>query len=150
MGGLGFSKLYKLDPYFITQPMFNLQGVTAFPSQAKIYMDGVLVGTQPIAPGVFDLRNIYTNAGAHKIEVVLTDPFGNEQKISYPLYFSQILLREGLHEYSYNVGFLREQYGVASNKYGKPVFSAFHRYGVTSSFNIEKASDQIGRTLRHS
>lgn len=136
MGGIGFSKVYKLDPYFIKQPMFNLQGVTAFPSQAKIYMDGVLVGTQPIAPGAFDLKNIYTNAGAHKIEVVLTDPFGNEQKILYPLYFSDLLLREGLHEYSYNLGFLREQYGVESNKYGKPVFSAFHRYGVTSSFNI--------------
>jgi outer membrane usher protein len=136
IGGLGFSKVYKIDPYFITQPVFNLQGVTALPSQADIYMDGVLVSKQQIAPGAFDLKNIYSYTGAHTIDVVLRDPFGNEQKISYPLYYSAQLLREGLHEYSYNVGFLREKYGVASDDYGKSVFSAFHRYGVTSSLNI--------------
>src|SRR5574337_488166 len=56
------------------------------------------------------------------------------------------MLREGLHEYSYNVGFIREQYGVDSNEYGRPVFSAFHRYGMTSSLNIgarAEASDEI-------
>ena len=41
---------------------------------------------------------------------MLKDPFGNEQRIYYPAYFSTQMLREGLHEYSYNIGFLREQY----------------------------------------
>jgi len=136
IGGIGFSKLFKLDPYLITQPVFNLQGVTQFPSQAEIYMDGMLIGKQSIAPGSFDLENIYSYSGGHTVEVVLTDPFGNERRISYPLYVSTQLLREGLHEYSYNAGFLRENYGVQSGDYGKAAFSAFHRYGVTSSFNI--------------
>ncbi len=136
MGGLGFSKVYKLDPYFITQPVFNLKGAAIYPTQAEIYLDGVLVGKQAIAPGSFDLRNIYSYTGSHNVEVVLKDPFGNEQMISYPLYFSTQLLREGLHEYSYNAGFIREQYGLDSNEYGKPAFSAFHRYGVTNSLNI--------------
>jgi outer membrane usher protein FimD/PapC len=136
IGGIGFSKVYKLDPYFITQPLFSVGGVTAFPSQAEIYMDGVLVGKQSVAPGAFELKNIYGHGGARNIEVVLKDPFGQEQRISYPMYFSTLLLRKGLHEYSYNAGFIREQYGVESNKYGKPAFSAFHRYGVTNSLNI--------------
>lgn len=136
MGGIGFSKLYRIDPYFITQPLFNISGVTEFPSEAEIYMDGVLMSRRSIAPGSFELKNIYSYGGSHTIDVVLKDPFGNEQKISYPLYFSAQLLRQGLHEYSYNAGFLREQYGMQSNEYGKAVFSAFHRYGVTSSFNI--------------
>ncbi len=136
IGGIGFSKLFKLDPYLITQPVFNLQGVTQFPSQAEIYMDGMLIGKQSIAPGSFDLENIYSYSGGHTVEVVLTDPFGNTRRISYPLYVSTQLLREGLHEYSYNAGFLRENYGVQSGDYGKAAFSAFHRYGVTSSFNI--------------
>ncbi len=137
MGGLGFSKVYRLDPYFITQPVFNLQGATVFPSQAEIYMDGVLIGKQAIAPGTFDLRNIYSYTGSHRLEVVLKDPFGNEQRIFYPLYFSAFMLREGLHEYSYNAGFLRENYGVTSDEYShKPAFSAFHRYGITNFLNI--------------
>jgi outer membrane usher protein len=136
LGGIGFSKVYKLDPYFITQPLFSIGGVTAFPSQAEIYIDGVLVGKQSIAPGSFELKNIYSYGGARNLEIVLKDPFGREQRISYPMYFSTLLLREGLHEYSYNVGFIRERYGVESNQYGKPAFSAFHRWGVTNSLNI--------------
>ncbi len=137
MGGVGFSKLYRLDPYFITQPMFNLGGMTEFPSEAAIYMDGVLVSKQAIAPGQFELKNVYSYTGPHMVDVVLKDPFGNERKYSYPLYVATQLLREGLHEYSYNAGFLRERYGVESADYGKAVFSAFHRYGITSDFNIK-------------
>lgn len=136
MGGIGFTKLYKLDPYFITQPLFNLQGMSQFPSEADIYLDGVLAGKQQVAPGQFELKNIYSYAGSHQVDVVLRDPFGNEQKISYPFYFSSQILREGLHEYSYNIGFIREQFGIKSNEYGKAAFSAFHRYGVTSAFNV--------------
>ncbi len=136
IGGLGFSKVYRLDPYFVTQPAFDLAGSVLYPTQAEIYMDNALVGRQQIAPGTFDLRNIYSYAGQHNVEVVLRDPFGHEQRISYPLYFGTQLLREGLQEYSYNVGFLREDYGLKSDEYGRAVFSAFHRYGVTSSFNI--------------
>lgn len=136
MGGIGVSKVYRLDPYFITQPVFNIKGSTMFPSQAEIYLDGALVSKQTIAPGSFELKNLYSFSGAHTVDVVLRDPFGNEQRISQPAYFSPVMLREGLHEYSYNVGFLREQYGTESNEYGKAVFSAFHRYGVTNSLNI--------------
>lgn len=136
LGGIGFSKVYKLDPYFITQPIFDLQGSVIYPTQAEIFLDGILVGRQQIAPGTFDLKNIYSYAGSHRVEVVLKDPFGQERRIAYPVYFNTFMLRSGLHEYSYNVGFLREQYGFESNEYGKPVFSAFHRYGLTNSLNI--------------
>jgi outer membrane usher protein FimD/PapC len=136
MGGIGVAKVYRLDPYFITQPMQSIRGVTQFPSQAEIYIDGVLAGRHTVAPGSFEFKNIYSYGGAHTVEVLLKDPFGNEQRLSYPMYFSDQLLREGNHEYSYNAGFLREQFGVKSDEYGKPAFSAFHRYGVTSSLNI--------------
>lgn len=145
MGGIGFSKLYRLDPYSITQPVFDVSGVSKLPSEADIYLDGVLVSKKSIAPGQFDLANVYSYAGAHKLDIVLKDAFGNEQHLSYPLYFGTQLLREGLHEYSYNVGFLREQYGTDSNDYSKPVFSAFHRYGVTSAFNIGAEAEGTDR-----
>lgn len=136
IGGIGFSKVYRLDPYFITQPVMDLKGSVIFPTQAEIYLDGVLIGKQFIAPGSFDLKNLYSYTGSHNVEVLLKDPFGNVQKISYLAYFSTQLLRKGLHEYSYNAGFLRDQYGMESNDYGEPAFSVFHRYGVTNSLNI--------------
>jgi outer membrane usher protein len=136
MGGIGFSKVYRLDPYYITQPVMDLRGSVIFPTQAEIYLDGVLIGKQAITPGSFDLKNLYSYTGSHNVEVLLKDPFGNVQKISYLAYFSSQMLRQGLHEYSYNAGLLREQYGVESNDYGKTAFSAFHRYGVTNNLNI--------------
>src|SRR3990172_8604043 len=42
IGGLGFSKVYRMNPYLIKQPTFNLTGVTALPSQVEIYMDVML------------------------------------------------------------------------------------------------------------
>lgn len=136
LGGIGFSKVYRIDPYFITQPVMDLKGSVIFPTQAEIYLDGVLIGKQTITPGSFDLKNLYSYTGSHNVEVLLKDPFGNVQKISYLAYFSSQMLRQGLHEYSYNAGFLRENYGVESDQYGKTAFSAFHRYGVTNSLNI--------------
>ena len=136
MGGIGFSKVYKLDPYFITQPVMDLRGSVIFPTQAEIYLDGVLIGKQTIAPGSFDLKNLYSYTGSHNVEVLLKDPFGNVQKISYLAYFSTQMLRQGLHEYSYNVGLMRDNYGVESDNYGNPAFSAFHRYGITNKLNI--------------
>jgi len=136
IGGIGFSKVYKIDPYFITQPVMDLKGSVMFPTQAEIYMDGVLIGKQSITPGSFDLKNLYSYTGSHNVVVLLRDPFGNVQKIDSLAYFSTQMLREGLQEYSYNVGVLRDNYGVDSNQYGKPAFSMFHRYGVTNNFNI--------------
>lgn len=136
LGGVGFSKVYRLDPYFITQPVLDLTGSVIFPTEAEIYLDGVLIGKEKISPGSFELKNLYSYTGSHNVEVLLKDPFGNVQRISYLAYFSTQMLRKGLHEYSYNAGFLREQYGTKSNEYGDAAFSMFHRYGVTNNFNI--------------
>lgn len=141
IGGIGFSKVYKLDPYFIIQPVMDLKGSVIFPTQAEIYLDGVLIGKQTIAPGSFDLKNIYSYTGSHNVEVLLKDPFGNVQKISYLAYFSTQMLRQGLHEYSYNLGIMRDDYGVESDNYGNPAFSAFHRYGVTNKLNISARAE---------
>jgi len=136
MGGVGFSKVYRLDPYFITQPVMDLSGSVIFPTEAEIYLDGVLIKKEQISPGSFELKNLYSYTGSHNVEVLLKDPFGNVQKISYLAYFSSQMLRKGLHEYSYNVGWMRESYGVKSNAYGDAAFSLFHRYGVTNNFNV--------------
>jgi outer membrane usher protein FimD/PapC len=136
IGGVGFSKVYALDPYLSTRPRLSLGGETVFPSDAEIYLDGRRIGEYHLPAGEFELQNISAYGGAHTIEVLLRDPFGNERRLRFPGYFSDALLRAGLHEYRYNAGFLREQYGAESNEYGDPVFSAFHRYGVTDALNV--------------
>jgi outer membrane usher protein len=45
-------------------------------------------------------------------------------------------LAEGLHEYSYNLGPLRRQYGIESNDYGPLAAAAFHRYAFTNALTL--------------
>lgn len=136
VGGLGMSKIYRMDPYFIRQPTLDMTGTASFPSQAEIYLDGMLVDRKQIIPGEFELKDFNYYGGAHSVELRIRDPFGNIERFFYPSYFTDALLGKGLHEYNYAVGFLREQYGMTSNDYGKPALSVYHRYGVTDSLTL--------------
>ena len=133
MGGISFSKQYKIDPYLITYPEISFSGLASLPSEVEVYRDGVLIRKERISPGEFELRDIPTYVGSGLVEVVLKDAFGREQRIKLPYYFSDILLKKGLHEYSYHLGFSREDFGTVSNRYKYFLFSGFHRYGINDS-----------------
>lgn len=133
LGGLGFSKVYSIDPYFLRNPLAGFTGLLPFPSEVEVYLDGSRIRSESLPPGVFELRNLPGYDGRGMVTVVVKDPFGGERRMIYPFYFTDVLLRKGLHEYSYNIGFLRRDFGSESNRYGGPAFSAFHRYGFTDS-----------------
>ncbi|OQC53920.1 MAG: Fimbrial Usher protein [Deltaproteobacteria bacterium ADurb.Bin022] len=146
IGGLGISKVYRMDPYLIRQPTLDFSGAAALPSQVDIYVDGILSGRQNIQPGQFDIRNLNYYGGTRDVELVIRDAFGIEQRFLYSVYFARTLLKHQLHEYSYNIGWLRDQYGTKSNEYDKLAFSAFHRYGATDWLTIgasAEAADDI-------
>jgi len=136
LGGISFSKVYRIDPYFLYYPTARFSGEVSSPSSAEIYLDGTRIRTEKLLPGEYDFRNIWYFGGKRDVTVVLRDPFGREERISQPYYFTDTLLREGLHEYSYNLGFRREDFGVESNRYGPPAFSAFHNYGASDSLTV--------------
>lgn len=136
LGGIGFSKIFTMDPYFIKQPMFNISGLTAMPSDVEIYLDGALISKQKISPGEFELSNINFYGGVKTMEIVIKDPFGKVQRIIHPFYFTDMLLKEGLHEYSYNIGAIRRLYGTESDEYRGVGFSSYHRYGLSDHINI--------------
>jgi outer membrane usher protein FimD/PapC/outer membrane protein OmpA-like peptidoglycan-associated protein len=136
LGGVSLSKLYRINPYFINRPTVGLSGLVSLPSDIEIYLNGMRIRTDRLSPGEFELRNITGYGGASMVEVVIRDPFGKEQRIRYPFYFTDILLKKGLHEYSYNIGAIRREFGIASNHYGELAFSGFHNYGITDSLTI--------------
>ncbi len=131
LGGVGHSKVYRIDPYLHRYPLGNFASVANYPSEIEVYLDGTLVRRERVEPGEFELSNLSYYGGAREITVLIRDPFGNVRKLEYPFYFTDLLLRKGLHEYSYNLGFLRENFGTESNDYGDLAFSLFHRYGAS-------------------
>lgn len=149
LGGLSYSKVYNIDPYFIKQPLFNFSGQTTLPSEADIYVDGVMIRREKLSPGGFELRNIQYYGGYRNVDIVIRDAFGRERTIQNPFFFNDILLKKGLHEYSYNVGFLRRSYGQVSNDYGDPAFSFFHRYGVSDKLALGFRGEGTGDLMNY-
>ena len=136
MGGVSFSKYYPMDPYFIQYPTLNLNTTAALPSQVEVRIDGNVVTRQQVQPGPIDIVNITGYTGARNVQVTVRDAFGREQVVQQPFYFTDFALKTGLHDYSYNLGFLRENYGVESNDYGTAAFTGFHRYGFTDQLTL--------------
>lgn len=129
LGGVSLTKVYSLDPYFLKNPQIDFTGSVFFPTDVEIRINGQPIRRDRLSPGEFTLRNIPSTAGVGLLEIILRDPFGREERLESPFYVDETLLREGLHEYSYGFGFLREEFGFESFEYGSRVASAFHRYG---------------------
>lgn len=144
LGGAGFSKIYRIDPYFLRYPLAGVRGMVSLPSEAEVYLGGTRIRTEKLLPGQFELKNISSLGGRNDVTVVIKDPFGREQTILYPFYFTETLLEKGLHEYSYNVGFLRRKFGEESNRYGPIAFSAFHNYGVSDRVTLGGRGEGTG------
>ncbi|MGE5248300.1 MAG: fimbria/pilus outer membrane usher protein, partial [Verrucomicrobiota bacterium] len=136
LGGVSFSKVYQMDPYFLRYPLATVSGMVTLPSTAEVYVGGTRIRTEKLYPGSFDFRDISAISGRNVVSVVIKDPFGREQTIRYPYYFTDVLLAKGLHDYSYNAGFLREEYGVESNRYGALAFSGYHFYGLSDTVTL--------------
>jgi outer membrane usher protein FimD/PapC/outer membrane protein OmpA-like peptidoglycan-associated protein len=147
LGGFSFSRLYRINPYFINRPTAGLSGLVSLPSTMEVYLNGTRIRTDSLSPGEFELRNITGYGGASQVDVVIRDSFGREQRIQYPFYFSDILLKKGQHEYSYNVGALRREYGTTSNHYGTAAFSGFHNYGLSDSLTLGFRGEWAGSTF---
>ncbi len=131
LGGLSFSKARQLDPYFVQQPTPGVAAAAQQPSEVQVYMDGVRVSTERVQAGEFELKNLNYYGGARNIEVVVKDRLGRETRFAYPFYFSDLLLREGISDYSVNLGALRQRFGARGNEYGRAVTSGFYRRGMT-------------------
>lgn len=136
IGGLSFSKTYAIDPYFIHQPMAGFVGTLSAPSEVELYLDGMRLRSEDLAPGEFELKNLYYYGGRHDLEMVIRDGFGREQRVAYPYYFSEQNLRKGLHDYSYNGGLIRTGVGTSNDEYDDWAISAYHRYGLSDALTL--------------
>jgi outer membrane usher protein FimD/PapC len=131
LGGIGITKNFSVDPYFIRFPSLSLSGALETPSDVEVYVNDLLVRKDRLLPGEFDLKNVPASIGLGTADIVIKDVFGMERVISRKFFYSDRLLKRGLHEYSFGLGFVREDLGQRSFNYGKPALLAFHNYGFS-------------------
>jgi outer membrane usher protein len=147
IGGITVAKNYAIDPSFIRYPSLSFSGTAFTPSEVDVKVNGMTVGRETLQPGQFRFNNIPAVVGLGTADIVIKDVFGRETVISQPFYYSDQLLQKGLHEYSYSVGFIREDFGTQSFSYGKAAALAFHNYGFSSRLKagiaLEASTDSI-------
>lgn len=136
-GGVQYGRNFATRPGFLTMPLPVLDGSAAVPSVVDVYVNNVLQGSQQVRPGPFELTNVPVQSGGGTVRLVVRDVLGRQIVQEQSYYASTNLLRRGLHDFSYELGFVRSGYGIRSNDYGAAIASTSHRYGLTDSLTIE-------------
>jgi outer membrane usher protein len=136
VGGVTVTRSYDLDPYALKTPGFGMVGSTMTPATLDVYVNGARVRSEQISPGTFQLSNVTVGGGAGVAGYVLRDAFGNERRVEAPFYVTSSALREGLDEYTYSIGFLRDGVGGESWNYSVPAALASHRLGLTNEVTV--------------
>ncbi|MFW2404038.1 MAG: fimbria/pilus outer membrane usher protein [Gammaproteobacteria bacterium] len=136
IGGLQVASNFGTRPSLVTFPSPYVKGATATPSTVDLFVDGVLRNRQNVEAGFFRIDDLPAITGAGELTLVVTDVMGRETTIIRDFYASSELLKQGLAEYSYSLGFMRRGYGLESNDYGDPAFIGAHRLGIDNSWTV--------------
>jgi outer membrane usher protein len=143
--GLQWASNFATDPTFIAFPLPSIGGLADQPSTAEVFLDNTRRVLEEIPPGPFEIDSLPVVTGAGELQLRVTDLLGREQLITQNYYVSPRLLREGLSEFSYEVGMEREDFGEESFAYANPLAVGSHRYGFTNAITgegrIEAAKD---------
>lgn len=138
MAGVQMQRDFSLRPDLITMPLPSMSGTSVVPSTVDVFINSAKVFSQDIPAGPFEISNIPMITGAGIADVIVRDASGRETRTSAPIYASSKLLRPGIYEFSSEVGFARQEYGLSSNTYSDSLlFSASGRYGIYDWMTVE-------------
>jgi outer membrane usher protein len=136
IGGIGISKNFTIDPYYVRVPSMGYNGTALTPSNLDIWVNGTRVRTMPIAPGPFQTQNLPVMAGTGNVRYVLRDAFGQEHAVDTRYSVVSNQLKKGTSEYTYGLGFRRVNMGVESFDYQQLMGLGMHRVGVTDRVTV--------------
>jgi len=145
MAGVQIGRNYGLQPYRVTTPMPQFLGEVSVPSTVELYVNGMRQYSGSLPTGPFELTTVPGISGAGFAEVVVTDAFGRARTLGFPFYATQQLLADGLSDWSFSVGTVREDYGIRSFSYADElVVSGNIRYGFSDTLTLEAQAEGGG------
>jgi len=136
-GGMQFGTNFATQPTLITTPLLAARGEAVVPSTVDVFINGRPVASEAVPPGPFSIENLPVITGNGQLQVVVTDALGRQQVLSQPYYSGSTLLRAGLNEYSFELGAIREDYGLESFAYGELLAAGTLRRGITDTLTAE-------------
>jgi len=143
-GGVQWATNFSTQPGFTSFPLPGMSGEAALPSTVDLYVDNVLRMSREVPSGPFSIEDLPVTTGQGDARLVVTDILGREQIITQPFYATSRLLQQGLQDYSYELGFVRRNFGTDSNNYGRALAVGTHRLGITEQFTGEIHGELLG------
>lgn len=136
-GGLQWARNFTTQPGFVTFPLPSMAGQAALPSTIDLYINDVLQLRRDVPAGPFSLQQLPVVTGQGEARLVVRDVLGREEVITVSYHATPRLLRPGLHDFSYEAGLIREDFGLVSNHYGRAAAVATHRLGLSDRLTVE-------------
>ena len=143
-GGVQWATNFSVQPGFVTFPLPGVSGEAALPSTVDLYVDNALRMRRQVPSGPFSIQDLPVSTGQGEARLVVRDILGREQIITQPFYTTSRLLKQGLQDYSYELGFVRRNFGIDSNNYGRFIAVGTHRFGLTEQFTGEAHGELLG------
>jgi len=143
-GGIQLQRDFALQPDLITFPIPQFLGQATVPSTVDLYVNGLRRYSGDTPAGPFQLGTVPIVNGAGDAQVVVTDALGRQTTYDFPFYTTSQLLRQGLSDYSLDLGFVRKNYGLRSFSYASdPAANVVYRRGATDWLTLEAHGEAI-------
>ncbi|WP_194270555.1 fimbria/pilus outer membrane usher protein [Glaciimonas soli] len=136
-GGLQWKTNFATVPGYQPIPLPSMSGSAAVPSTVDIYVDNILRMRQAVDAGPFTINNVPLTTGQGNVQMVVNDVLGRQQIYTQSYIASAQLLQAGLKNVSYEIGALRNNFGLQNSYYGSAFSSATVRYGVSNNLTSE-------------
>lgn len=135
--GLQWGTNFATQPDFVPFPLPSVRGEATLPSTVDLYVDNALRLSRNVPYGPFEIPRAPVISGDGQVRLVVRDVLGRETVVTQPYYVSARLLQAGLHDYTYEAGFRRNRFALASDDYGELFAAGTHRTGLSDQLTGE-------------
>lgn len=135
--GARVATLFSLQPRTFFRPTGRTSFLLDRPSTVRVIVDGNPIRTLRLQPGPVEITNLPFTDGANNVQFEVIDDSGIIQDINFSQFFDSQLLRQGLHQYSYQAGIFRGTRSRAITYFPEEwLVSGYHRYGLTDELTL--------------
>ena len=136
-GGISYGSNFAIRPDMVTFALPAVPGESRIPTSADLLINGQAHSRLELAPGPFEISNVPAINGAGEIQLVTRDPLGRQQVLVVPYYVTPALLRPGLMDAGFEIGKVREDFGLENFRYGRGFARGVMRRGMTPALTLE-------------
>lgn len=137
IAGFQWASAYSQRSDIVTTALPQFSGSSAVPSSLDLFVDQHKIYSGDIPSGPFDIKNLPFVSG-NDVTIVTKDANGQQISSTHSYYYSPELLREGINEFSIDIGIPRFNYATESTDYDKKIvfMSGSKKYGLTNSTSM--------------